>query len=128
MGKITYREAVRAGLREALQSDPRVFLMGEDVGATGGIFQASKGLWEEFGPERVRAVINLMFERTEDPEVLAWMRGEGYKRAGKLARAALIRSCLKKQPRGVFTVSGNLSRYDDGRRDLRDLLKERLLR
>lgn len=36
-----------------------------------------------------------------------------------LARAALIRSCLKKQPRGVFTVSGDLSRYDDGRRDLR---------
>ena len=36
-----------------------------------------------------------------------------------MARAALIRSCLKKQPRGVFTVSGNLSHYDDGRRDLR---------
>jgi hypothetical protein len=35
-----------------------------------------------------------------------------------LARAALIRSCLKKQPRGVFTVSGDLSHYDDGRRDL----------
>jgi DNA adenine methylase/adenine-specific DNA-methyltransferase len=36
-----------------------------------------------------------------------------------LARAALIRACLKKQPRGVFTVSGDLSRYDDGRRDLK---------
>jgi adenine-specific DNA-methyltransferase len=36
-----------------------------------------------------------------------------------LARAALIRSCLKKQSRGVFTVSGDLSHYDDGRRDLR---------
>ncbi len=35
-----------------------------------------------------------------------------------LAMAALIRSCLKKQPRGVFTVSGDLSHYDDGRRDL----------
>jgi HEAT repeat protein len=42
--------------------------------------------------ERVRAVIALMFERTEDPEVLAWMRGDGYKRAGKLARAALVRA------------------------------------
>jgi DNA adenine methylase/adenine-specific DNA-methyltransferase len=41
-----------------------------------------------------------------------------------LARAALIRSCLKKQPRGVFTVSGNLSRYDDGRRDLRLSMEE----
>lgn len=35
-----------------------------------------------------------------------------------IAMAALIRSCLKKQPRGVFTVSGDLSHYDDGRRDL----------
>jgi len=33
--------------------------------------------------------------------------------------AALLRSCLKRQPRGVFTVSGNLAKYDDGRRDLR---------
>ena len=44
-----------------------------------------------------------------------------------LARAALIRSCLKKQPRGVFTVSGNLSRYDDGRRDLRLSMGEQFL-
>ena len=41
-----------------------------------------------------------------------------------IARAALIRSCLKKQPRGVFTVSGDLSRYDDGRRDLRISMEE----
>ncbi|MGQ9371515.1 DNA adenine methylase [Azospirillum sp. ST 5-10] len=41
-----------------------------------------------------------------------------------LARAALVRSCLKKQPRGVFTVSGDLSHYDDGRRDLRLSLAE----
>lgn len=44
-----------------------------------------------------------------------------------IARAALIRSCLKKQPRGVFTVSGDLSRYDDGRRDLRLTLEEHFL-
>jgi len=41
-----------------------------------------------------------------------------------LALAALIRSCLKKQPRGVFTVSGDLSHYDDGRRDLRLTIEE----
>ncbi|WP_211100122.1 DNA adenine methylase [Azospirillum halopraeferens] len=41
-----------------------------------------------------------------------------------LARAALVRSCLKKQPRGVFTVSGDLTRYDDGRRDLRLSMEE----
>ncbi len=44
-----------------------------------------------------------------------------------MARAALIRSCLKKQPRGVFTVSGDLSRYDDGRRDLRLTIEEHFL-
>jgi pyruvate dehydrogenase E1 component beta subunit len=54
MPKITYREAVRAGLREALQGDPRVFLMGEDVGKYGGTYACSKGLLDEFGPDRIR--------------------------------------------------------------------------
>jgi len=54
MTATTYREAVRAGLREALTSDERVFLMGEDVGRYGGAFAVSMGLLEEFGPERVR--------------------------------------------------------------------------
>ena len=54
MKKMTYREAVRGALREALRSDPRVFLMGEDVGRYGGAFAVSHGLLEEFGPERVR--------------------------------------------------------------------------
>ena len=44
-----------------------------------------------------------------------------------MALAALIRSCLKKQPRGVFTVSGNLAHYDDGRRDLRLSLHDHFL-
>lgn len=44
-----------------------------------------------------------------------------------LAKSALIRSCLKRQPRGVFTVSGDLSRYDDGRRDLRLSIEEHFL-
>jgi pyruvate dehydrogenase E1 component beta subunit len=50
----TYREAMRAAIREALQRDDRVFLMGEDVGRYGGCFAVSLGLLEEFGPERVR--------------------------------------------------------------------------
>lgn len=54
LSKMTYRDAVRAALREALQSDPRVVLMGEDVGRYGGAFACSKGLLQEFGPERVR--------------------------------------------------------------------------
>lgn len=50
----SYRDALRRGLREALQSDPRVFLMGEDVGRYGGTYAVSKGLLDEFGPQRVR--------------------------------------------------------------------------
>ena len=52
--KVTYREAVREAIREAMQKDGRVFLMGEDVGHYGGCFAVSKGLLEEFGPERIR--------------------------------------------------------------------------
>ncbi len=51
---ITYREAVRAAIREALAADERVFLMGEDVGRYGGCYAVSKGLLAEFGPERIR--------------------------------------------------------------------------
>ncbi len=52
--KISYREAMRLALQEALAADPRVFLMGEDVGRYGGSYAVSKGLLEQFGPERVR--------------------------------------------------------------------------
>jgi pyruvate dehydrogenase E1 component beta subunit len=52
--KTTYREALRAAHRDALRRDGRVFLMGEDVGRYGGAFAVSRGLLEEFGPERVR--------------------------------------------------------------------------
>jgi pyruvate dehydrogenase E1 component beta subunit len=54
--KTTYREAVREAIREAMHAlrDERVFLMGEDVGHYGGCYAVSKGLLEEFGPERIR--------------------------------------------------------------------------
>ena len=52
--RITYREAVKQALREALHADPRVFLMGEDVGKYGGCFAVSKGLLDEFGEARIR--------------------------------------------------------------------------
>jgi pyruvate dehydrogenase E1 component beta subunit len=52
--KMTYREAVRAALHEALAGDPSVFLMGEDVGRYGGAYACSRGLLEEFGEDRVR--------------------------------------------------------------------------
>ncbi|HSN22108.1 MAG TPA: pyruvate dehydrogenase complex E1 component subunit beta [Usitatibacter sp.] len=54
MKRMSYREAMRQALREALASDPRVFLMGEDIGLYGGTYAVTKGLLDEFGPERVR--------------------------------------------------------------------------
>jgi pyruvate/2-oxoglutarate/acetoin dehydrogenase E1 component len=52
--EITYRDAARAGIRDALLRDPRVFVMGEDVGRYGGCYGVTNGLLEEFGPERIR--------------------------------------------------------------------------
>ena len=54
MTTMTYREALRSAMRDALAQDPRVFLMGEDVGLYGGAFAVTHGLIQEFGPERVR--------------------------------------------------------------------------
>lgn len=54
MPEITYREALKQGLREEMARDERVFLIGEDIGSNwGGAFQVTKGLEEEFGNERV---------------------------------------------------------------------------
>jgi pyruvate/2-oxoglutarate/acetoin dehydrogenase E1 component len=52
--RMTYREAVKQAIREALNDDPRVFMMGEDVGKYGGCFAVSKGLLDEYGEERIR--------------------------------------------------------------------------
>lgn len=54
MSKTAFRTAVHDSIRDAMLADPRVMLMGEDVAAYGGTYAVSKGLLEEFGPERVR--------------------------------------------------------------------------
>jgi pyruvate/2-oxoglutarate/acetoin dehydrogenase E1 component len=53
-GRITYRECCRQAIREAILADPRVFLMGEDVGRYGGCYAVTKGLLEELGEDRIR--------------------------------------------------------------------------
>lgn len=53
MATLTFREALREALREEMQRDPSVFLMGEDIGRYGGAYAVTKGLLEEFGAERV---------------------------------------------------------------------------
>ena len=54
MAELTYRDAVTAALRQEMARDPSVVLLGEDVAAAGGVFKATPGLLEAFGPERVR--------------------------------------------------------------------------
>jgi pyruvate dehydrogenase E1 component beta subunit len=51
--KMTYREALRQGLKEALEQDPRVFIMGEDVGAYGGTYAVTKDFLNTYGPDRI---------------------------------------------------------------------------
>lgn len=52
--KLSYREAMREAMREALLADPEVFVMGEDIGRYGGTYAVTKGLLDEFGPDRIR--------------------------------------------------------------------------
>ena len=54
MRQITYRDAVREAMCEEMRRDENVYLMGEDIGVYCGAFGVSKGMLEEFGPERVR--------------------------------------------------------------------------
>lgn len=51
---ISFAEALREALDQMMEKDPRVFIMGEDVGIYGGVFGVTKGLYEKYGPERVR--------------------------------------------------------------------------
>ena len=53
MAEIAFREALRQTMREALIADDRVVMIGEDIGAYGGSYAVTKGLLEEFGPERI---------------------------------------------------------------------------
>jgi acetoin:2,6-dichlorophenolindophenol oxidoreductase subunit beta len=54
MAELTYREAVSAAIAQEMERDPTVYLIGEDVGAAGGVFKTTVGLFDRFGPDRVR--------------------------------------------------------------------------
>src|SRR5512142_3079173 len=53
MPLMTYIDAITTALGEEMRRDDKVFLIGEDIGAMGGVFKATKGLYDEFGPDRV---------------------------------------------------------------------------
>ncbi len=54
MAQMTYREAVARAIAQEMERDPRVYFIGEDVGAAGGVFKTTPGLLERFGGRRVR--------------------------------------------------------------------------
>ncbi len=54
MRELTYTQALREALTEEMERDPNIILMGEDIGAYGGVFRVTEGLLARFGPERVR--------------------------------------------------------------------------
>jgi pyruvate dehydrogenase E1 component beta subunit len=54
MAELTYRDAVAAGIAQEMERDERVVFLGEDIAAAGGVFKATVGLLEKFGPKRVR--------------------------------------------------------------------------
>ena len=54
MREITYKDAIKEAMSQEMRRDENVFLMGEDVGLYGGAFGVSIGMFEEFGPDRVR--------------------------------------------------------------------------
>ena len=54
MRTLTYRDALREGIREEMMRDERIFILGEDIAGYGGTYAVSKGLFEEFGEKRVR--------------------------------------------------------------------------
>src|SRR3954451_15832813 len=54
MAELTYRAAIARAIAQEMRRDPSVVLVGEDVGAAGGVFKLTEGLFDEFGPVRVR--------------------------------------------------------------------------
>lgn len=54
MPEVTYRGAIAAGIAQEMDRDPTVVMIGEDIGAAGGVFKLTEGLFQRFGPERIR--------------------------------------------------------------------------
>jgi len=103
----TIAEAVIENSRDTLSSDDVAFLIHRDPHHRHFIEKTFSGIF--FEPADLRFLDSVCFN-------IEKMRSRS-KRA--LARAALIRSCVKRQPRGVFTIAGDPERYKDGRRDVR---------
>ena len=101
MAELTYRDAVARGIAQEMKRDPRVVFLGEDVGKAGGVFKATVGLYEQFGPLRVRdtpiseqAIVGTVIDvetalHVERAAVLSARHPDWQRRWGALRSAAL---------------------------------------
>ena len=88
MPEMTVIEAVRSALREEMERDERVFVMGEDVGQRGGVFLATQGFIEDFGPQRV------MDTPLAEASIMGIALGAAFPRNAAHTRGPVLRLCL----------------------------------
>ena len=80
MPVITYRDALGQAIREEMQRDDRVFLMGEEVGVYNGAYKVSKGFLQEFGEMRVVDVhLGHVRQKLGQDDLITTVRGVGYR-------------------------------------------------
>lgn len=91
MAEITLVEAVRLALARAMEEDPNVVVLGEDVGVNGGVFRATDGLQKRFGPERV---IDTPLSEALISGLCVGMAAEGLKPIGEIQFMGFIYPCI----------------------------------
>lgn len=91
MAEITLVEAVRLALARAMEEDPDVVVLGEDVGVDGGVFRATDGLQKRFGPERV---IDTPLSEALIGGLCVGMAAEGLKPVGEIQFMGFIYPCI----------------------------------
>jgi len=114
--RITFSKAINAGLRRTLETDPKVILMGEDIGTLGGVFRVTDGLQKDFGADRVvdtplaesgivgtaiglalrgyRPVLEIQFDGFIFPafnQITTQLAKVGYRSRGRLSAPVVIR-------------------------------------
>ena len=117
--ELSYLEAIREALVEEMRRDPKVFVLGEDVGAYGGAFGVTQGLFDEFGEMRVHRHADLRVgdHRRQHRRVAARLPAGGGDAVRRLhLAAASIRSSTRRRRCATATAAAPRCRSSCGRR------------